>query len=311
MSITEDTTQSEEFLGEQGSLRHLVDESFLTLENNINDIIAFEEESAQKQTAFRQARALFATPSERAIARMPSERALGELKQLTTHFEMSTHFETGDVSDLQLELERATSEYEVFGENPFGIGTKSTKPKKAKRISFSGDSVADSPRPSMDGETLRVAIKARLDFFESTLAEYSKERLSNVSSIDADTEKELNALYDEQHLTPKETLGENEFYTPDTSLREEDSDDDKEKEEEVKMRSAKEAVYSSAGKSTQQGSRKIPDPLEEMKTKQKRKFGERFKNLVKRVMGWMRKRAEAFVASFAPKDKLIVVTEMD
>jgi hypothetical protein len=361
MSTDEDT---DEILLKQGSLRHLVEESFLTLEKNINDIIAYEEESAQRQTAFRNARALFATPSERAIKRMPSNRALGELKQMTTHFE------TGDVTELQLELERATSDYELFGENPFGIKRDSTKPAKKKRISFSDEAV------DVDGETLRVIIKERLDFSESTLKEYAKESskgLSSNVSIDADTEKEVDALSGEQYeqfLTPKESMGENEFYTPDSSLMEENSydtekeeeasmraakeavnssagkstqqgsreipdlsggkkskkgenefytpdsslmeedSDDTEKEEEASMRAAKEAVYSSAGKSTQQGSREIPDLVEEKKTRKKRKFGERFKNLAKRFIAWIRNRVEAFVASFKPKDQLIVVTEM-
>lgn len=258
-------------LAQNSSLRNMVDESFLTLENNINDIIAFEEISAEKQATFRKARALFATPSERAMDRMPSERALGEIKRL------STQFETEDVSELQQELAKAANDYEVFGQNPFGIETTAKSATTSKRVSFTAP---DSTSEEEDGEALRMAIKERLDFYETTLEEYSKEasRVSNVS-IDSDTQKNL-------------------------AEHESDNNDNEDAEQ---MKAAKETVYASAGKSTQQGGQKET----EVPTIKKRKRGERFKNAIKRAVDWIRRRVEAFVASFTPKEKMIVVvTEM-
>eukprot|EP00980_Cylindrotheca_fusiformis_P002989 scaffold692_cov118-Cylindrotheca_fusiformis.AAC.11 len=217
------------------SLRNMMDETFSNLENNINDILAFEEQSAEKQTAFRKARRLFASPSERAVMNnMASEKALGEIQRLSTQFE-----EAGEISELQQELERATNDYEVFGEEPpFGI-ERFKSPPNSKRVSFVGGKI---PEVGDDGEALRVAIKERLDFFESTLTEHTKDGSRNVSDGSADMSNSL-----EKH-------------------------------------------------------RSLPsDPPARIK---------RLKDAFKRAMDWLRKRVEAFVASFTPKDKMVTVTEM-
>jgi len=379
------------------SLQELVATTFSTLEDNINEIIAFEEEAQQKQHGFDRRRKLFESPSERYVAeslqstpntartpanrlsfssdsswmkslkedgdddagiqsmkpssfqrrssgnipslpssekmkgvemdtsprttggipRLPSQRALTELYEITKKFDSDM-----EIEGLRKDLKQITEEYEIFRKKPFGIadantvvsGTSSlrqgSQATTKKRISFQ----SDSPPPSFDDrKDVRGAIVKRLTFFESTLKQYAAGKLQDEEGDNQSANHKDNAGAPKNIRFSMTASSPSERRMSDVTI---DTDikkvaivaakEDAKEQDKTKASNANDVVYlNDAGKS-EQSDVSLANSYDSADVRQEKKFGQRLWNVMQAMKDWVRRRVEAFVASFAPKEKMIV-----
>ncbi|KAL3935651.1 MAG: hypothetical protein SGBAC_008871 [Bacillariaceae sp.] len=260
------------------------------------------------------------------LSKKPSEKALRELKELSSKFESDM-----EITELRQELHRASINYEILGnEPPFGIQSSERsdtgqldvfkRSGKAKRISFS----KDLPQ-SLNEEDVVGVVKERLNFFRTSLQEYTEQQQAQpheVSESDAtdDTSKDQ---YLSKEINTKRPSGASLASVPnerrlsdvtlDTAIANndkgkrpshvvtvEDADDDDEK-----IRVAKAFVYADMGESMQT-TPTADNKSSEEKVEKKSKFGESFTRFFRLLKTWFQRRIEAFVASFTPKEQMIV-----
>jgi len=270
-------------------------------------------------------------PSSEA-SKKPSERALYELQELSKKFESDMK-----VDELRHELERASKTYEIFGNKaPFGIDTTdqsetnnvSRRGSSVKRISFQKDLST-----SLNEEDALGAVKEVLTFFQSSLQEYTQQQLEELEMSEGGTEDTSKT---DQHLAkfidtkmPSQrrlsdvtldiTISNEKGKRPSDVIIVEDAkekmtEEDKkmqkkiEESKEERMRKAKEFLYADAGRSSiQQESKNItPTASGGDNMKEKSNLGASLSRLFKVIKAWIQRQVEAFVASFTPKEKMIV-----
>ena len=281
-------------------------------------------------------------PSKK-LFRKPSERALRELKELSSKFDSDM-----EITELRQELQRASINYEVLGNQPpFGIGNsersdnagqnvnrrRMTTRTTSKRISFQ----KGLPETLNDND-VHGAVKERLAFFRTSLQQYTEQQQEQQQSQEV-SESETDDTSKDQHLSreinTKRPSGASlasihaerrlSDVTLDTAIGNlekqqgkrlshvtvEDADDD---DHDDKLNVAKEMVYGDGGKSMQTTPQTTPtasgssgnSKRSKEEEEKKRKFGESLSRFFSALKAWFQRRIEAFVASFTPKEQMIV-----
>ncbi|CAJ1932820.1 unnamed protein product [Cylindrotheca closterium] len=278
------------------------------------------------------------------LFKKPSERALRELKELSTKFDSDM-----EITELRQELHRASINYEVLSKkSPFGIDSSAERndlggDNTAKRISFQ----KDLPQTFNEND-VHGAIKERLEFFRTSLQEYTEEQHQQQQQQQQQLQEEISEsetddTSKDQHLSreintkrPSGASLEASLHaekrlsdvTLDTAIgiekrpghvvtTVEDADDDHhhddDNDHDDNLKVAKEMIYGDGGKSMQTtptaSGNSEKDKDFEVEEK-KRKFGESLGRFFSALKSWFQKRIEAFVASFTPKEKMIYVNQM-